>query len=881
MDLVVARTPRDLRAVDLRHVEDVGDPGPLGVDLRQGDRQAELVKRVREREEQAGPVLGEDLDDRVAGRGPIVEEDLRRDRGARPLAPGRRRPRAHAQELFRVDAQRAHVIEVASQARQDRLDSLGPPVAIAHPEDVDRLAPAADRARVDLRGEHFEPARRDRRRDAREEAGPVVGHDAQLGRLRMTRGHPTDVRGGRAPLGDDPRVLHDRLRAVRQEIAIGHRRQQRLEGLRRPVPRGPHGVADTRDALGIRPRLLPREVRFGGEVELVEHARLPRRHRRGRRRREVGHREEVQVAQPFAAANAAAKLLDRRHVVEVAASGHVVHEQVLHDELLRLLDVLAAQAEARQDLRAEVGARLRVVLARAVGVRPALAHVVEERRQKERTRARDLRGEARGERELGRELAARELPEAIERGHRVHVDRVHVVDVVVHAAGDGEKLRHHREQQAHVVELADHRAAAGPGLGDRADELDEELARLRVRAQPRGPRRVRRHARDRVARERQDRRLLPHAGGEDSQREGRVVRQLLRRGHRDVTVEQTDALAEVDRGNGLRAATHGPQPLEQARPRAGHGARVEVVVLHEALGGERAVGPVPHRDGERLLLLEPEPVGLAPRPRVEPIADAPEELLRAGELLRLAPHEHPQPDELAPGAELRVRIAVGDAVARPCAPACPVEIAKAARAALDVGLEQIDRTAEALVTRCGLRVEPIDEATEGLLAEEALVRARDEVAQRRGVSGEEAQVEERGRRREVRLSERHRVGHAQHLMADRERRVPERIEQRLGERGRVARIEPRRVDDDGDVRVAAQRYRASTEAAHGRERQPAALGRREPCQTGRLREPHLEARPEKARVRAAEGEPILTRGEPLAQDGAVPLDRVAQDAGLR
>ena len=94
---------------------------------------------------------------------------------------------------------------------------------------------------------------------------------------------------------------------------------------------------------------------------------------------------------------------------------------------------------------------------------------------------RDLGGEARRERELVRELAARELPQPIERGHRVNVDRVHVVDVVVHAPGHGQKLGHHREQEPHVVQLADDRPAAHARLGDGAHEVDEERRRLGAR----------------------------------------------------------------------------------------------------------------------------------------------------------------------------------------------------------------------------------------------------------------------------------------------------------------------------------------------------------------------------------------------------------------
>ena len=91
----------------------------------------------------------------------------------------------------------------------------------------------------------------------------------------------------------------------------------------------------------------------------------------------------------------------------------------------------------------------------------------------------------------------------------------------------------------------------------------------------------------------------------------------------------------------------------------------------------------------------------------------------------------------------------------------------------------------------------------------------DEVAERRLVAGEHAQVEQRRRRREVRLGERHRVGHAEHLVTDGERRVPERIEERLGERGRVSR-----VDLASSRRRARRRRRSGAPRRRGRSCRP-------------------------------------------------------------
>src|SRR5579872_401428 len=101
VDLFEPPGARNLGHVELVHVEDVGDARPLGVDLRQRDRQAELMERVREGVEQARTVLREDLDHRVTGRGAVVDEDLGGDRGARALAPRGRRARSYAHEVLR------------------------------------------------------------------------------------------------------------------------------------------------------------------------------------------------------------------------------------------------------------------------------------------------------------------------------------------------------------------------------------------------------------------------------------------------------------------------------------------------------------------------------------------------------------------------------------------------------------------------------------------------------------------------------------------------------------------------------------------------------------------------------------------------------------
>ncbi len=229
---------------------------------------------------------------------------------------------------------------------------------------------------------------------------------------------------------------------------------------------------------------------------------------------------------------------------------------------------------------------------------------------------------------------------------------------------------------------------------------------------------------------------------------------------------------------------------------------MKIVVLHEPLGGARSVAPVPHGHGEGLLFLEPEPVGLPACARVKSVAHAPEELFGRGNLVRLARHEHPETQELAPRPQRRVGVDFADSITRAGHPAHPVEIAQAAGPALDVGLEQIHRAAEAFVASRRLGLEALDQASQVLLAEQSFVRVRDQVAKERLVPREKAQVEELGRGRQIRLREAHGVGRADDLVPYRKRGVPKRIKERLRERAGFARAEETRIDDEHYVGVA-------------------------------------------------------------------------------
>ena len=452
---------------------------------------------------------------------------------------------------------------------------------------------------------------------------------------------------------------------------------------------------------------------------------------------------------------------------------------------------------------------------------------------------------------LLRELAARERTEAVERGDAVNVDREHMVDVVVHAACDRGELGEHRQEEADVVELGHDRAAAGGRLGDGAGEVHEETPCLGARAERRAPLGVGRRPDHRAPGERVHARPLPLRLDVEPQRQRGRLEQRRRRLNRDRPVGQVHAVPQID---GPRRPAEAPapaaahaRPLEQEVARLGHDARLPVVVLHESLGPVRPrIGAVPRRvaqvGGDRLLLVEREAVAASPSVRVKPVADPPEQLLGRRNPLRFARDEHPHPDQLAPGPPVPRRGGAGHVEPRASGPSCPFDVPQPAWPALHVRLEQVDRASELRVPRGRLLLETVHEAADAVLGEEPHERARAELEDPGRVARDVAQIDQGGRRGEVGLGERQRLFLRGHLVADRDFRVPERIEQRVDERARLLRVDPVRQENP-DVRVAGERDGAATEAPHRGDGQPLRDGDPRPHGPAELpREDAVEAR---------------------------------------
>ena len=99
-------------------------------------------------------------------------------------------------------------------------------------------------------------------------------------------------------------------------------------------------------------------------------------------------------------------------------------------------------------------------------------------------------------------------------------------------------------------------------------------------------------------------------------------------------------------------------------------------------------------------------------------------------------------------------------------------------------------------------------------------------------------------------------------MPDRERRVPERIEEGLGERAARSRALRSRRDEHADVGVAAERDRAATEAADRREGEL-------PARRPRLRIHPPDQRFEEGGVPPAEREAVFSADETRCELGAM------------
>ena len=419
--------------------------------------------------------------------------------------------------------------------------------------------------------------------------------------------------------------------------------------------------------------------------------------------------------------------------------------------------------------------------------------------------------------------------EAIDRGHRVNVDGVHVVDVVLHAAGHRGELGDHRQQQTEVVKVGEDAprpcGARGAPRAAVLDQADEAARSLRRRAEPFAPPRIRRGRRERRAGRVGHRKVALHRQLDEAQRHRRVSLRRICRREACGPVEARHAVGQRLRATDVLRRSRRHAPGENVRKRRCDAARVAVVRRHQALRrgshGLRRIRRVLRvvEEAQRLcavlLHVEGQPIAAAPRPGVHRAAEAKVKFPRLPQRVVLALRQPAQPQGLG---EIR------RSEARAQRPSEDVEVPQTTAPELHVWLQQVDGLAEARVTLAKLAAQRLDERSELALAAERR-RGLPEPVREAGVAGQKANVEHHRAGPHVVAGERHEPPDGLHRVPDAELRVPERVEQRLGElrHPTLARV----VDDEHEVQVAARRQRAAAVATRREERRASLAGRRE------------------------------------------------------
>ena len=231
------------------------------------------------------------------------------------------------------------------------------------------------------------------------------------------------------------------------------------------------------------------------------------------------------------------------------------------------------------------------------------------------------------------------------------------------------------------------------------------------------------------------------------------------------------------------------------------------VVLHEALDllEPRVLGVAePHRD--LALDVERQPFLRAAHEEVHVAADRPQEVLAAAEQLELVAVEHAGLGQL-----LHLAHAIdifGD-------PEQGVQVAQAALAVLDIGLDQIARLAGAAVALLALGELGGDELR-GAALHHRLVELRDELVVELAVAEQEARLKQRGTDRHVRLGLADALADRARGVADLEAEVPQAIEDRLRDRLAPCRLLVGQQKQEIDVGARRQQPAAVAAGRHDR-----------------------------------------------------------------
>ena len=467
------------------------------------------------------------------------------------------------------------------------------------------------------------------------------------------------------------------------------------------------------------------------------------------------------------------------------------------------------QPEARREPPRQGGAGQRMVLL------PALGDVVQEHREVERVAARHRRHQLVGERVGVARPAGVDLGQDADRAQQVLVHRVVVVHVELHQRHDAAELGDEPPEHPRLVHAAQRRLGRAP----RRQDVHEQP--VGFRAFPQAPVDAAQRQRDEARGVRMDRQVIEVRDREQADEIDGIALEDVAARHRDAV----ELDAEVARaGDGAGAAL---EALHDAVERWGRrrfplldgGAhdggevadvlRDQEIVLHEPLdAAEARPGAVAEPGRDAALVVEAQTLLGAARHDVELAAHPPQELLAAAEQAELLGGEQAGPHK---------RCRVGHPVGIFGDPEQRVEIAQAALALLDVGLDEVARRSGAADAGLALGHLGGDELARrpGL---DFAVEAGLEVVEEGGVAQDEAGFEQRRADRHVRLGLPHafvdRAGRVADLLAQ----VPQHVEDGLDHA-----LAPGRLlvgEQEEEVDVGPGRQRGAAVAADRRDAEP-------------------------------------------------------------
>ena len=473
---------------------------------------------------------------------------------------------------------------------------------------------------------------------------------------------------------------------------------------------------------------------------------------------------------------------------------------------------------------------------------------------------------------VGLQLAARDVIDDADGLQRVLVHRIGVVHVELGLADDPSPLRQKPAQQPGLVH---HRQRAIRPLPVR-QYIQEGAGRARVPPQPgRHQRQGPRHRRKGVGVQIQ---VVPVGQHEQAQQHDRIGGEHLRPVHRQPPVGDGDP-RRVDpllppRQQRRRQPRQPLRLLVLARLQLGgqgagqgaHVARHQEVASHEPLHRRLVAASAPAHAPRHLRLAVERQLLLGP----------------PGQQVQVDAHPPQEVESLVKGPPLpRGQQRVHDGRAKPAFrrqrprdPEQGVEVAQAALAVLDVGLDLVADGARLFVARGPLLQLGGDEGP-GIGAPRHVAEACDQQVRQPGVPRQRPRLQQGGAHRHVRARQRQRLVHRPEGRADLEPQVPQHV-QHMADHLLAPRRRPAGAHEQ-QVQVRERRQHPPPVSAHRQQRQPLGLHRRYgPQGLRRLGPQGLQHLVRRRRIKTRDLAPLPARLQPALGSGAVRGKGLAQ-----